>query len=257
MNLMQYLSVGGTLEGPREKFLSRRIGNSQEGFTGEGGGELAHPEPVALMQPTAEESGHGESGQGEFGFFEPLVIEPKTSGPGNHLELGQAEVKPRTRDQVEVYSRISPTRVRVVRNDLEGSDLVARAGECVSQFRPSLIAEEPTRSSWAERMRGRFESLNQVLRFVSGRSRRWLLAFKSFWPAGIMAGASVGALEAASKKVAEAEAAQTNATELDEAIEMAKDYKTDVYVDGRVAWSYKEYASRMETIEPHEKADDL
>jgi hypothetical protein len=84
-----------------------------------------------------------------------------------------------------------------------------------------------------------------------------VLAFKSFWPAGIMAGASVGALEAAPKKVAEAEPAQTNATELDEAIEMAKDYKTDVYVDGRVAWSYKEYDSRVETIEPHEKADDL
>jgi len=64
MNLMQYLSVGGTLEGPREKFLSRRIGNSQEGFAGGGCGELAHPEPVALIQPTA-----GESGQGEFGFL--------------------------------------------------------------------------------------------------------------------------------------------------------------------------------------------
>jgi hypothetical protein len=38
---------------------------------------------------------------------------------------------------------------------------------------------------------------------------------------------------------------------------MAKNYKTDVYVDGMVAWSYKEYASRVETIEPHEKADDL
>lgn len=252
MNLMQYLSVGGTLEGPREKFLSRRIGNSQEGFTGGGGGELAHPEPVALIQPTAE-----EAGQGEFGFLEPLVIEPKTSGPGNHLDLGQAEAKPRARDQVEVYSRISPTRVRVVRNDLEGSDLAVRAGECVSEFRPSLIAEEPMRSSWAERMRGRFASLNQFSRFVSRRSWRWLLAFKSFWPAGIMAGASVGALEVASKKVPEAEPAQTNATELDEAIEMAKDYKTDVYVDGRVAWSYKEYASRVEMIESHEKADDL
>jgi hypothetical protein len=168
MNLMQYLSVGGTLEGPREKFLSRRIGNSQEGFTGGGGGELAHPEPVALIQPTAE-----ESGQGEFGFLEPLVIEPKTSGPGNHLDLGQAEAKPRARDQVEVYSRISPTRVRVVRNDLEGSDLAVRAGECVSEFRPSLIAEEPMRSSWAERMRGRFASLNQVSRFVLRRSWRW------------------------------------------------------------------------------------
>ena len=158
---------------------------------------------------------------------------------------------------MEVYSRISPTRVRVVRNDLEGSDLAVRAGECVSEFRPSLIAEGPMRSSWAARLRGRYASLNQFSRFVSRRSWRWLLAFKSFLPAGIMAGASVGALEAAPKKVAEAEPAQPTATELDEAIEMAKDYKTDVYVDGRVAWSYKEYASRVETIESHEKADDL
>ena len=252
MNLMQYLSVGGTLEGPREKFLSRRIGNSQEGFTGGGGGELAHPESMALIQPTAE-----ESGQGEFGFLEPLVIEPKTSGQGNHLDLGQVEAKPRARDQVEVYSRISPTRVRVMRNDLEGSDLAVRAGECVSQFRPSIIAEEPMRSSWAERVRGRFASMNQVSRLVSRRSWRWLLSFKSFWPTGIMAGASVDTLKAAPPKVTEAESPQTNSAELDEAIEMAKDYKTDVYVDGRVAWSYKEYASRVETIESHEKADDL
>ena len=252
MNLMQYLSVGGTLEGPREKFLSRRIGNSQEGFTGGGGGELAHPESMALIQPTAE-----ESGQGEFGFLEPLVIEPKTSGQGNHLDLGQVEAKPRARDQVQVYSRISPTRVRVMRNDLEGSDLAVRAGECVSQFRPSIIAEEPMRSSWAERVRGRFASMNQVSRLVSRRSWRWLLSFKSFWPTSIMAGASVDTLKAAPPKVTEAESSQTNSAELDEAIEMAKDYKTDVYVDGRVAWSYKEYASRVETIESHEKADDL
>ncbi|MFQ3167620.1 MAG: hypothetical protein ACI8QI_000150 [Limisphaerales bacterium] len=252
MNLMQYLSVGGTLEGPREKFLSRRIGNSQEGFAGEGGGELAHPETVALIQPTAK-----DEGQGEFGFVEPQVIEPGTSGPGNHLDLGQTEAKPQARDEVEVYSRISPARVRVVRNDLEGSDLAVRAGECVSQFRPSLIAEEPSRSTWVERMRGRFAPLSRVARFVSRRSWRWVLAFKSFWPAGIMAGASVGVLAVAPKKVAEDELTQTHANELDEAIEMAKDYKTDVYVDGRVAWCYEEYASRVETIEPHEKADDL
>jgi hypothetical protein len=252
MNLMQYLSVGGTLEGPREKFLSRRIGNSQEGFTGGGGGELAHPESMALIQPTAE-----ESGQGEFGFLEPLVIETKTYGQGNHLDLGRVEAKPRARDQVEVYSRISPTRVRVMRNDLEGSDLAVRAGECVNQFRPSIIAEEPMRSSWAERVRGRFASMNQVSRLVSRRSWRWLLSFKSFWPTGIMAVASVDTLKAAPPKVTEAESPQTNSAELDEAIEMAKDYKTDVYVDGRVAWSYKEYASRVETIESHEKADDL
>lgn len=252
MNLMQYLSVGGTLEGPREKFLSRRIGHSQEGLADEGGGELAHPEPVALVRPAVR-----GSGQGEFGFLEPLEIEPKPSGPGNHLDLGQAEAKPQVRDQVEVYSRISPSRVRVVRNDLAGSDLALRAGEGVEQFRPSLIAEEPSRSSWSERMRGRFESLNQVSRWVSRRSWRWLLAFKSFWPAGIMAGASVGALKVAPEKVADETPAQMNSTELDEAIEMAKDYKTDVYVDGRVAWSYEEYASSVKEIVPIEDANDL
>ena len=252
MNLMQYLSVGGTLEGPREKFLSRRIGNSQEGLTGGGGSELAHSESMALIQPTA-----AEPDQGEFGFLEPLVIEPKTSGEENHLDLGQAKAKPRARDQVQVYSRISPTRVRVLRNDLEGSDLAVRAGECVSQYRPSIIAEEPMRSSLAERVRGRFASLNQVSRLVSRRSWRWLLSFKSFWLTDLMTGASVGTLKAASLKVTEAESLQTNSAELDKAIEMAKDYKTDVYVDARVAWSYKEYASRLESIESHEKADDL
>ena len=252
MNLMQYLSVGGTLEGPREKFLSRRIGHSQEGLADEGGGELAHPEPVALVRPAVR-----GSGQGEFGFLEPLEIEPKPSGPGNHLDLGQAEAKPQARDQVEVYSRISPSRVRVVRNDLAGSDLALRAGEGVEQFRPSLIAEEPSRSSWSECMRGRFESLNQVSRWVSRWSWRWLLAFKSFWPAGIMAGASVGALKVAPEKVADETPAQMNSTELDEAIEMAKDYKTDVYVDGRVAWSYEEYASSVKEIVPIEDANDL
>ena len=252
MNLMKYLSVSGTLEGPREKFLSRRIGSNQEGCAGEGGGELAHPEPVALVQPTAV-----DSDQGEFGFLEPLEIAPKSSGPGNHLDLGHAEAKPQARDQVEVHSRISLTRVRVVRNDLAESDLAVRAGECVSQFRPSLIAEEPTRSSWAERMRDRVASLSQVSRFVSRRSWRWVLAFKSFWPAGIMAGASVGAMAVVPKKVAEEAPAQMNATELDEAIEMAKDYKTDVYVDGKVAWSYEEYASSVKVIVPIEDANDL
>ncbi|MEC7811680.1 MAG: hypothetical protein VX598_02640, partial [Verrucomicrobiota bacterium] len=86
---------------------------------------------------------------------------------------------------------------------------------------------------------------------------RWLLAFKSFWPAGIMAGASVGAQKVASEKVEEDTLAEINSTELDEAIEMAKDYKTDVYVDGRVAWSYEEYASSVKEIVPIENANDL
>ena len=173
------------------------------------------------------------------------------------MDLRQEETKPRDREQIEVYSRISPSRVRVVRNDLTGSDLALHAGEGVEQFRPSLIAEEPSRSSWYERMRGRVESLNRVSRWMSRRSWRWLLAFKSFWPAGIMAGASVGALKVATEKVAEETPAHMNSTELDEAIEMAKDYKTDVYVDGRVAWSYEEYASSVKEIVPIEDANDL
>tara|TARA_B100001765_G_scaffold86848_1_gene53191 strand:- start:727 stop:876 length:150 start_codon:yes stop_codon:yes gene_type:complete len=48
-----------------------------------------------------------------------------------------------------------------------------------------------------------------------------------------------------------------SSTELDEAIEMAKDYKTDVYVDGRVAWSYEEYASIVKEIVPVEDDNDL
>ena len=252
MNLMQYLSVGGTLEGPREKFLSRRIGHSQEGLADEEGGEFAHPESMALVRPAVQ-----DLGQGEFGFLELPEIESKPSGPGNHLDLRQEEAKPRDREQIEVYSRISPSRVRVVRNDLTGSDLAVRTGKGVEQYRPSLIAEEPSRSSWSERMRGRFESLNQVLRWVSRQSWRWMLAFKSFWPAGIIAGSSVTALKVAPEKVAQDTPAQMSSTELDEAIEMAKDYKTDVYVDGRVAWSYEEYASIVKEIVPVEDDNDL
>ena len=92
---------------------------------------------------------------------------------------------------------------------------------------------------------------------MSRRSWRWLLAIKSFWPAGIMAGASAGALKVDSEKVAEDSPAQMSATELDEAIELAKDYKTDVYVDGRVVWSYKEYASSVKEMVSIENANDL
>ena len=252
MNLMQYLSVSGTLEGPREKFFSRRIGHSQEGLADGEGGEFDHPEPMALVRPAVQ-----DLGQGEFGFLELPEIESKPSGLGNHLDLRQEEAKPRDREQVEVYSRISPSRVRVVRNDLTGSDLAVRTAEGVEQYRPSLIVEEPSRSSWSERMRGRFESLNQMLRWVSRKSWRWMLAFKSFWPAGIIAGSSVGALKVVPEKVVQDTPVQMSSTELDEAIEMAKDYKTDVYMDGRVAWSYEEYASIVKEIVPVEDDNDL
>ncbi|HJO08987.1 MAG TPA: hypothetical protein QGH16_04000 [Verrucomicrobiota bacterium] len=252
MNLMQYLSVSGTLEGPREKFLSRRIGYSQEGSANEGGGNLAHPEPVALAESAVK-----ESGQGEFGFVEPFEIDSSPSGSGNHLEIGEMETRPQERDQVEVYSRISPARVRVVRNDLTESDLAIRTGEEVEQYRPSLIAEEPSRRSWVERMRGRLGSLKQVSRWISRRSWRWSLAFKSFWPVGIMAGVSVGVLKVTPKKVAEKAMEKVNSTELQESIQMAKSYKTDVYVDGKVAWSYKEYVASAKDIVSNDNSHEL
>ena len=59
------------------------------------------------------------------------------------------------------------------------------------------------------------------------------------------------------EKVAQDTLSQMSSTELDEAIEMAKDYKTDVYVDGRVAWSYEEYASIVKEIVPVEGDNDL
>mgnify|MGYP003326894500 CR=1 FL=1 len=55
----------------------------------------------------------------------------------------------------------------------------------------------------------------------------------------------------------EAEKLKAQIAELDEAIELAKDYKTDVYVDGRVVWSYKEYASSVKEMVPIENANDL
>ena len=146
MNLMQYLSVGGALESPREKHFSRRIG-SKKSEPAAVAARALQPEPVVMVEPSRI-----DDDQGEFGFIEPLEIDRSSQSPGNHLELKQEEAKPKAEEQVEVHSRITPTRVRVVRNDLVGSDIALRANTGVDSFRPSLIAEEPQRNSFFSRM---------------------------------------------------------------------------------------------------------
>ena len=69
MNLMQYLSVGGALESPREKHFSRRIGSKKSEPADAVARESARMEPVILVEPSRL-----EDDQGEFGFIEPLDI---------------------------------------------------------------------------------------------------------------------------------------------------------------------------------------
>ena len=220
MNLMQYLSVGGALESPREKHFSRRIG-SKKSEPAAVAARALQPEPVVMVEPSRI-----DDDQGEFGFIEPLEIDRSSQSPGNHLELKQEEAKPKAEEQVEVHSRITPTRVRVVRNDLVGSDIALRANTGVDSFRPSLIAEEPQRNSFFSRMKNRFGILDRMSRL-----------------GGMPSGGEVSVRPVA--PVSEDEAVEgMSREEFQEAIELARDYKTDVYVNGRVAWSYAENAEK-------------
>ena len=64
MNLMQYLSVGGALESPREKHFSRRrIGSKKSEPADAVARESARMEPVMIV-----ESSRLEDDQGEFGL---------------------------------------------------------------------------------------------------------------------------------------------------------------------------------------------
>ena len=220
MNLMQYLSVGGALESPREKHFSRRIG-SKKSEPAAVAARALQAEPVVMVEPSQI-----DDDQGEFGFIEPLEIDRSSQSPGNHLELKQEEAKPKAEEQVEVHSRITPTRVRVVRNDLVGSDIALRANTGVDSFRPSLIAEEPQRNSFFSRMKNRFGILDRMSRLV-----------------GMPSGGEVSVRPVA--PVSEDEAVEgMSRKEFQQAIELARDYKTDVYVNGRVAWSYAENAEK-------------
>ncbi len=208
MNLMQYLSVGGALEAPREKKFSRRIGNKD----GEAS-EADRSKTIVLVDPS-----HTNSDQGEFGFIEPLEIDRSSSSSCNHLELNSEESEPQSSYQLSVESRITPSRVRVVRNDLVSSDIA---------FRSSLIAEEPKRTPFFTRLRNRFSLLDQIIRLL-GITK--------------ISTTSVGRV---SFKDDFEQTEEMKNDEFHDAIELAKDYKTDVYINGQVAWRYSEYSEKL------------
>lgn len=223
MNLMQYLSVGGALESPREKQFSRRIGSKKSESAEAASRASNRSESVVLVEPSRT-----DADQSEFGFIEPLEIDRESQSPGNHLELKQDEAKPQASEQVEVHSRITPTRVRVVRNDLVGSDIALRESDGVDAFRPSLIAEEPKRTSFFSRLKNRFGVLDRMSRWV-----------------GLQTGSADSVRPVAAVKETPETVEGMSTEEFKEAIELAKNYKTDVYVNGRVAWSYSEYSEKV------------
>ena len=115
----------------------------------------------------------------------------------------------------------------MVRNDLVGSDIALRESTGVDSFRPSLIAEEPQRTSFFDRMKNRFGILGRMIRFVG-------------LPKG--GATKVRPVAAATGETESVEGMSPE--EFQEAIELARQYKTDVYVDGKVAWSYAENAEK-------------
>ena len=206
MNLMQYLSVGGALESPRERKHSRRIGYNDS--------DLFNSKPISL-----KEVSRVNNNQGEFGFIEPLEIDRHSQSPDNHLSLSKEETKAQSIDQMEIQSRITPTRLSVVRNDLVASDIA---------FRSSLISEEPQRTSFFNRLRNRFSMLDKVIRLV-----------------GISTSDTSNVLSVASVSDSPEQMDSLRDDEFQNAIELAKSYKTDVFVNGKVAWSYSDYEDKI------------
>ena len=204
MNLMQYLSVGGALESPWERKSSRRIGHNDGGLTSS--------KPIHFT-----DSDQINDEQSEFGFINPSEVDRSSQLPSNHLDLNHAESKPQPCEHMKVQSRITPTRLNVVRNDLLGSDIV---------LKPSLISEEPHRTSFFRRLRNRFNMLDQFIGLVGRifRSNNIVLSKTS------------------SGRTKKLEA--TNDKEFQDAIELAKNYKTDVVVNGKVAWFYSDCAEK-------------
>jgi len=223
MNLMQYLSVGGALESPGEKQFSRRIGSKKSESAEAESRASDRSESMVLVEPSRI-----DANQGEFGFIEPLEIDRGPQSPGNHLELKQEEAKPQPSEQVEVHSRITLTSLRVVRNDLVGSDIALRESDGVDAFRPSLIAEEPQRTSFFGRLKNRFGVLDRMSRRV-----------------GLPTGSAVSVRPVTAVKETLETVEGMSSEEFKEAIELAKNYKTDVFVNGRVAWSYSEYSEKV------------
>lgn len=204
MNLMQYLSVGGALESPWERKSSRRIGYNDGGLTSS--------KPIHFT-----DSDQINDEQSEFGFINPSEVDRSSQLPSNHLDLNYEESKPQPCEHMKVQSRITPTRLNVVRNDLLGSDIV---------LKPSLISEEPQRTTFFRRLRNRFNMLDQFIRLV-GRISRSSNSVLS---------------KTESSRTEKLEAA--NDKEFQDAIELAKNYKTDVVVNGKVAWFYSDCAEK-------------
>ena len=107
---MQYLSVGGALESPWERKSSRRIGYNDGGLTSSKSIHFTGTDQI-------------NDGQSEFGFIDPSEVDRSSQLPSNHLDLNHEEPKPKRCDHMKVQSRITPTRLNVVRNDLLRSDL--------------------------------------------------------------------------------------------------------------------------------------
>ena len=206
MNLMQYLSVSGALESPRERKNSRRIGYNDS--------DSLNSKPISLSEVSRV-----NNNQGEFGFIEPLEIDRHSQSPANHLGLSKEESKAQSIDQMEIQSRITPTRLSVVRNDLVASDIA---------FRSSLISEEPQRTSFFNRLRNRFSMLDQVIRLV-----------------GISRSSSSNVLPVVPTSDSSEQVDYLRDEEFQDAVELAKSYKTDVFVNGKVAWSYYDYEEKM------------
>ena len=208
MNLMQYLSVGGALESPRERKNSRRIGYND--------GDSSCSKEIFFS-----ETSRVNDDQSEFGFIEPLEIERLSQSPSNHLDLKKEESKSQPIQQMEIQSRITPTRLSVVRNDLVSSDIAFR-------FRSSLISEEPQRTSFFNRLRNRFSMLNKVIRLV-GIPKSTTSIVRPVVPV--------------SDSPAQVDGMRDEG--LQDAVELAKSYKTDVLVNGKVAWRYSDYTEKV------------
>ena len=204
MNLMQYLSVVGALESPWERKSSRRIGYNDGGLTSS--------KPIHFT-----DSDQINDEQSEFGFINPSEVDRSSQLPSNHLDLNHAESKPQPCEHMKVQSRITPPRLNVVRNDLLGSDIV---------LKPSLISEEPHRTSFFRRLRNRFNMLDQFIGLVGRISRSNNIVLS----------------KTSSGRTKKLEA--TNDKEFQDAIELAKNYKTDVVVNGKVAWFYSDCAEK-------------
>lgn len=141
MKLVQFLEVGGSIEGPGGGMLGLRKQDRVEQYGPE---QRALPSDEAALQGNPEfrrtfssvreavESWQDIEGemQTEFSFTPGTIStglmqghEAGSSGEGDKAENSKPSLQP---NDVPVYSRISPSRVKVIRNDLLDTDLELR-----------------------------------------------------------------------------------------------------------------------------------